>query len=111
LHAVSEARAGLTDSRAFAQFNGLDEKQPEATSPRYLDRHIGEAMAFVKWFAVLPFLGILVGTPFVNRVEPLILGMPLILAWIVLWIILTAAIMAIIYLIDPANRDVPEGRE
>jgi hypothetical protein len=61
----------------------------------------------MKYLACLPFLGILVGTPFFNRVEPLIFGMPLILAWIVLWIILTAAIMAVIYMTDPANRDVP----
>ena len=65
-------------------------------------------MGFVKWLAVLPFLGILVGVPLVNRVEPMILGMPLILAWIVLWIVLTAVIMGIIYRCDPANRDVPE---
>ena len=62
-------------------------------------------MSLVKWLAVLPFLGILLGVPLLNRVEPLVLGMPLILAWIVLWIVLTAVIMAIIYLCDPANRD------
>ncbi len=62
-------------------------------------------MPVVRWLAVLPFLGILVGTPFLNRVEPLVFGMPLILAWIVMWIILTGAIMGIIYLADPANRD------
>jgi len=62
-------------------------------------------MGFVRYLAVLPFLGILVGVPCFNRVEPLILGMPLILAWIVLWIILTSAIMAIIYVCDPANRE------
>jgi xanthosine utilization system XapX-like protein len=62
-------------------------------------------MPFVKWLAVLPFLGILVGAPLLNRVEPLVLGMPLMLAWIVLWIVLTVAIMAIIYRCDPANRD------
>lgn len=67
-------------------------------------------MAFVKYLAVLPFLAILLGTPFFNRVTPLILGMPLILAWIVLWIILTSAIMAIIYIADPANRDAPEDQ-
>jgi xanthosine utilization system XapX-like protein len=67
-------------------------------------------MAYIKFLAVLPFLGILVGTPFFNRVEPLIFGLPLILAWIVLWIILTGAIMAIIYLTDPINRDPPEVR-
>jgi Protein of unknown function (DUF3311) len=66
-------------------------------------------MASVKWLAVTPFLGVLVGTPYFNRVEPLILGMPLILAWIVLWIVLTAVIMAIIYLMDPANREVPRA--
>jgi Protein of unknown function (DUF3311) len=66
-------------------------------------------MASVKWLAVMPFLGVLVGTPYFNRVEPLILGMPLILAWIVLWIVLTAAIMAIIYVTDPANREVPRA--
>jgi xanthosine utilization system XapX-like protein len=65
-------------------------------------------MAFARYLAVLPFLGILVGVPLLNRVEPLVLGMPLILAWIVLWIVLTAVIMAIIYCCDPANRD-PAG--
>jgi len=37
--------------------------------------------------------------------------MPLILAWIVLWIVLTSAIMAIIYLCDPANRDTANPRD
>lgn len=64
-------------------------------------------MAFVRWLAVLPFLGILGGVPFLNRVTPMVLGMPLLLAWIVLWIVLTAVIMTIIYLSDPANRDQP----
>ncbi len=67
-------------------------------------------MRFIKLLALLPFVGILVGVPFLNRVEPLVLGMPLILAWIVLWIILTAGIMAIIYLCDPANRKVVDAR-
>lgn len=58
----------------------------------------------MRFLAVLPFLGILVGTPFVNRVEPLILGLPLILAWLLLWILLTSAIMAVVYRFDPANR-------
>jgi hypothetical protein len=67
-------------------------------------------MGFVRVLALLPFLGILVGVPLLNRVEPLVLGMPLILAWIVLWVVLTAVIMAIIYRCDPANRDVVEPR-
>jgi len=58
----------------------------------------------IRYLAVLPFLGILVGVAFVNQVEPLILGMPLVLAWLVLWIVLSAVVMGIIYLRDPANR-------
>ncbi|HEX2941671.1 MAG TPA: DUF3311 domain-containing protein [Rhodopila sp.] len=62
-------------------------------------------MSSVKWLAALPFIGILVGVFFVNRVQPLVFGMPLLLAWIAFWIIATAVIMAIIYMADPANRD------
>jgi len=52
----------------------------------------------------LPFIGILLGVPFVNRTEPLVLGMPLVLAWIVMWVVLAAAIMGIVYRLDPTNR-------
>jgi xanthosine utilization system XapX-like protein len=67
-------------------------------------------MKIVNFLAVLPFLGILVGVPFLNQVRPMILGMPLLLAWIVFWILATAAIMGIIYRADPANRSEQERR-
>jgi xanthosine utilization system XapX-like protein len=57
-----------------------------------------------KQLALLPFLGILVGVPLLNRVTPLVLGLPLVLAWLLLWIVLTSAIMAVIYVTDPVNR-------
>ncbi|SDI28659.1 DUF3311 domain-containing protein [Paraburkholderia phenazinium] len=60
---------------------------------------------FLRFLAVLPFIGILLGVPFVNRVEPLVLGMPFVLAWIVLWVILISVIMGIIYRLDPSNRE------
>lgn len=55
--------------------------------------------------AALPFIGILVGAPFVNRVEPFVFGMPFILFWIVMWVVLTSGIMAVVYVLDPANRE------
>ena len=60
-------------------------------------------MAALRWLAALPFLGILIGTAFVNQVEPLVFGMPFVLAWIVGWVIVGAAAMAIVYAFDPAN--------
>jgi hypothetical protein len=62
-------------------------------------------MRNIRWLAVIPFLALIVGPFFVNRTEPLVLGLPFLLAWIVVWILLTSAIMAVIYTADPANRE------
>jgi hypothetical protein len=59
--------------------------------------------------AALPFIGILVGILFANRVEPFVLGMPFILFWIVMWVVLSSGIMAIVYALDPANKDGDQG--
>ncbi|MFM0731198.1 DUF3311 domain-containing protein [Paraburkholderia sediminicola] len=61
--------------------------------------------------AALPFVGILLGVPFVNRVEPLVLGMPFVLAWIVMWVVLSSIIMAVIYRLDPTNRQLAADGE
>ncbi len=58
----------------------------------------------LRWLATLPFIAILLGTPFVNRVEPIVFGMPLVLAWLAAWLPISALIMCVIYLRDPANR-------
>ena len=54
--------------------------------------------------AALPFIGLLGGIPFVNRVTPFVLGLPFILFWIVLWVVITSLIMWVIYATDPRNR-------
>jgi hypothetical protein len=65
----------------------------------------------LRLLAALPFIGILLGVPFVNRVEPLVLGMPLVLAWIVLWVVLSSVIMGVVYRLDPANRQPTQAAE
>ena len=62
-------------------------------------------MNMVRALALLPFVAMLVGPFFLNRVAPTIFGMPLLLAWFVAWILITAAIMAVIFRFDPVNRD------
>jgi hypothetical protein len=59
----------------------------------------------IHWLAVIPFIGMLIGPAVHNEVEPFILGMPFPLGWISVCVVLTAIIMAVIYLIDPANRE------
>jgi hypothetical protein len=53
----------------------------------------------------LPFLGILGGIIFANRVEPFVLGLPFILFWAVTWVVLTSVIIAVVYVLDPANKE------
>ena len=61
-------------------------------------------MKLIHLLAALPFIGILGGISFANRVEPYVLGMPFILFWIVLCVVLTSVIMGIVYLLDPTNK-------
>jgi hypothetical protein len=58
--------------------------------------------------AVLPFIAILGGAAFVNKVEPYVFGIPFFLFWIILWSVLCSVIMLVIYLLDPLNKEVEE---
>lgn len=62
-------------------------------------------MKIIHVLAALPFLGLLGGIILANRVEPFVLGMPFILFWIVTWVVLTSVIMAVVYVLDPANKE------
>lgn len=62
-------------------------------------------MRLIRWLAAVPFVGMLIGPIVHNEVQPLILGMPFPLGWLTVWVVLSAVIMAIIYKLDPANRE------
>jgi hypothetical protein len=50
--------------------------------------------------ALLPVCGVLMG-PFVwNKVNPFILGMPFLLGWLALMLVLSSVVMACIYVAD-----------
>ncbi|MEH7612944.1 DUF3311 domain-containing protein [Gottfriedia acidiceleris] len=56
-------------------------------------------------FGFLPIIGFVIGALFSNKVTPYILGMPFFHFSIVLWSFLTTAILGLIYLFDPANKE------
>jgi hypothetical protein len=60
-------------------------------------------MRLLHWLAALPILGILVGVFFANRIHPFVLGMPFLMFWIVLWVVLTSVFMFVVYELDPSN--------
>jgi uncharacterized protein DUF3311 len=55
--------------------------------------------------AAIPFVGILVGMFFANSVEPYVLGLPFAMFWVVLWVVVAAALMAIVYRLDARERE------
>ncbi|MGE7602621.1 DUF3311 domain-containing protein [Peribacillus sp. NPDC097675] len=57
---------------------------------------------------LVPFIGILGLLPFVNKIEPYVLGMPFYMFWMAMWVVLTSVTLAIMYKLDPRNR---EGEE
>ncbi len=60
--------------------------------------------------AVIPMLVLVVGLPFANRVEPVVLGLPFLLLWIVGWVILTPLFLGAAYLlVHGGNEHPPEG--
>lgn len=81
---------------------------PRRTRPREQEWHAYQALA------LLPALGMLGGLPWANRVYPLVLGLPFLMAWLVGWVIATAALMACILRLDRArglaSDQVPDKR-
>jgi hypothetical protein len=60
-------------------------------------------MKYIGLLAILPVLGLLLGPVIHNASTPFILGMPFILGWIVIWVVLVSLVMAVIYALDPAR--------
>jgi hypothetical protein len=47
--------------------------------------------------AAVPVAALILALPFVNRVEPLVLGLPFVLFWILAWVFATPAFLGIAY--------------
>jgi len=67
-----------------------------------------------KWLAralgAVPFLMLVFALPFVNRVEPVILGLPFVLFWIAAWVALTPLALFLADRVGRKNRP-PDGPE
>lgn len=48
----------------------------------------------------VPFLMLVFALPFVNRLEPVILGMPFLLFWILAWVIATPFLLFAAYVVE-----------
>lgn len=53
---------------------------------------------------LIPFIMILGFSSWANHVKPIVLGMPFLLFWVVLWTVLSSLIMWIIFKLDSINK-------
>ena len=58
----------------------------------------------LKWLGGLAWALMLVGMPFADRVHPFVLGFPFALAYGVFCTLLSAALLAVVFALDPANK-------
>ncbi|WP_221644848.1 DUF3311 domain-containing protein [Listeria grandensis] len=62
-------------------------------------------IVMVKLLLIVPFIFILAGMPFANRIHPMVLGMPFNLFWVAAGILLSTCILAIVYHFDKQNKE------
>jgi hypothetical protein len=55
--------------------------------------------------AFIPALALVAGLPFVNRLEPVVLGLPFLLFWILAWVVATPGFLALAYLLTDRTPD------
>ncbi|MCM3004173.1 DUF3311 domain-containing protein [Priestia koreensis] len=59
----------------------------------------------VRLIGLIPILLLVVGPVFANSVEPYVLGMPFLLFYILIAVLLTSVCMTVLYLLDPKNKE------
>jgi hypothetical protein len=59
----------------------------------------------------VPFITLVFALPLVNRIYPIILGLPFILFWILSWVILTPFILFLAYRVEKKFNPPQEGEE
>jgi len=65
---------------------------------------------FALMLACIPFVTLVLMLPLVNRTDPIVLGLPFLLFWIVLWIFLTPFVLLAAYILQK-RFNLPEEEE
>jgi Protein of unknown function (DUF3311) len=61
--------------------------------------------------AAIPFIGVCFSVALWDRVQPMVLGLPFNLFWLLAWIVLTCACLRIAYRIESRRERAAEGEE
>jgi hypothetical protein len=59
----------------------------------------------------IPFITMVFALPLVNRIEPIILGLPFLLFWLLAWVVLTPVILGLAYKLEKKYNPPEEGED
>ena len=59
----------------------------------------------------IPFITLVFALPLVNRIHPMILGLPFMLGWILFWVIMTPPILLLAYILEKKYNRPSEGED
>jgi hypothetical protein len=59
----------------------------------------------------IPFVTMVFALPLVNRIEPIVLGLPFLLFWLLAWVVLTPVILALAYKLEKKYNPPDEGED
>src|SRR4029078_3922596 len=97
--AVPPPPPALPDRRA-----GARHRRAAARRGRRAGTEGGPPMKVQHVLAALPFVGILGGMFFANSVAPSALALPSAMFWVVMWVVVSAGLMAIVYRLATRDR-------
>jgi hypothetical protein len=59
----------------------------------------------------IPFITMVFALPLVNRIEPVILGLPFLLFWLLAWVVLTPFILMAAYILEKKYNPPEKGED
>jgi hypothetical protein len=77
----------------------------------YQEVHMKRGTRYALWLGAIPFVMLVFALPLVNRIHPVILGLPFLLFWILGWVLLTPLILFLAYRVERKYNPPEEGEE
>jgi hypothetical protein len=59
----------------------------------------------------IPFIAMVFALPLVNRIEPIILGLPFLLFWLLAWVVMTPFVLFAAYFFEKKYNEPDEGED
>jgi hypothetical protein len=92
-------------ARGLSFFSGFD----IMTGLKEVGMKKGTRIALI--LGAIPFITMVLALPLVNRIEPIILGMPFLLFWLLAWVVLTPVILGLAYRLEKKYNPPEEGED